>query len=193
MKKTIFLVIFIFCNIFCADDAQNNNIQPLFNIAKANDEWIEYWFDYYNLDNYIDPITNKKLTKEKIKNLGMAIVKWESNVDYNIMISEPKINSYAYGQYGLLSSTAKDMGWEGIDEKELLNPDINAKYATKFLCIKIASYNGDIIKSLAAYNAGQYRIDKCGKIKNQNYINNVYPIYVELNATSLKYKFEVIF
>jgi soluble lytic murein transglycosylase-like protein len=111
----------------------------------------------------------------------MAVAKWESNLNNNHILWEPTVNGNAYGTYSLLSPTARAMGWEGKNPKELLNPEVNAKYALKYLFIKLEKYEANILHTLAAYNGGSLRMDDNGVIKNINYVENVYPMYVDLN------------
>jgi soluble lytic murein transglycosylase-like protein len=180
LRKTIFSMILIFV-MFLANGVHNATTNSS-SIIQANNAWSDYWFDYYNLGQYTDSITNKKLTKQKVRNISYAIGRWESGLDSNKMTWEPAVHGYAYGTYGLLSPTAKIMGWKGSNPKELLNPYVNARYSLKYFCEHIDTYKGDLVAALAGYNGGRCRIDERGRIKNQKYIDNVYLIYVEINA-----------
>lgn len=51
--------------------------------------------------------------------------------------------------------TAELMGFKGT-AKDLLIPEINAKYAALYLKFQMDRYNGDWCKVTAAYNAGRY-------------------------------------
>lgn len=60
---------------------------------------------------------------------------------------------YSYGLTGLTLPAAQDMAFFG-EEKDLIKPEINVKYATLYLRHQIDRYNGDVSKGLVAYNAG---------------------------------------
>lgn len=181
MNKIIEIIFIVsFCLLYTNFDA-NSSTTRYPNIFRANDQWCEYYFNEYKLNQYKDTVTNQNLTLSKFKNLTLAIGKWESNLDHKKLTYEPVTNGYAYGTYGLLSPTAKWMGWNGKNPKELLIPENNAKYAIKFFAKQIEKNNGNIIYSLASYNAGSLRFDDNGNIKNNNYVINVYPLYVSLN------------
>lgn len=183
----IFLSIFIIWNVFFHGSAENCTTN-LNEIVDANDKWIEHWFNFYDLGKYTDPITRKPLTLKKIQHLGLSISKWESNNNHKAKVWEKTVNGNSYGQYCILSTTAKALGWNGKNIKDLFDVDTNAKYATKYLCIQLDNYKGNIVEGLAAYNAGKCRVNKKGKIRNQHYVDNVYPIYVSLNIQHYKYK-----
>jgi hypothetical protein len=178
IKLNIFLSILIL-SVFSHSFAYNS-IYKLPQVDDANRKWCKYWFEYYKLYKYTDSITGRKINKNKFINLGSSVAVWESRSNPDLITYEPKVNGNAYGSYALLSPTAKELGWNGKDPEELLNPDINAKFAMRYLAQKIKIYKGDIIAALAAYNAGRCRIEH-GKIRNQDYIDNVYPIYCVIN------------
>jgi soluble lytic murein transglycosylase-like protein len=178
MKLNIFLSILIL-SIFSNSFAYNS-IYKLLQVDNANKKWCNFYYEKYKLFKYTDPITGKKFNKNKFVNLGSSIAIWESKNNPDLITYEPKVKGNAYGSYALLSSTAKDIGWKGKDSNELLNVDLNAEYAIKYLAQKIKIYKGNIIEALAAYNAGKCRI-RHGQIKNQIYIDNVYPIYCMIN------------
>ena len=179
-KCKLFISILIVL-IFSMNLSLNSQTHHLKLLSTTNDKWCEHYYKEYKIDRFVDPVTNKPLTLEKIKNLGMAVAKWESNFDHKHILWEPTVNGNAYGTYSLLSPTARSMGWEGKNPKELLNPETNAKYALKYLFIKLEKYEANILHTLAAYNGGSLRMDNEGVIRNMNYVENVYPMYVDLN------------
>lgn len=69
-------------------------------------------------------------------------------------------------------STAKLMGYKGT-QKGLLDPKVNAFFAAKYLKHQLARYKGNQIKAIAAYNAGSYRLNAKGEIKNKQYVYKV--------------------
>lgn len=67
--------------------------------------------------------------------------------------------------------TARMLGFKGTAE-QLRTPQINAKYAGKYLSKQITRYNKDLSCAVAAYNAGScLKIGK--KIVNQQYVDKV--------------------
>lgn len=77
-------------------------------------------------------------------------------------------------------TTAKSFGYKGT-AKELHNsPFINAYYAGKYIRHQLNRYNGDVIKAIAAYNAGIYRISNDGRSpKNKLYVAKVLKAWSE--------------
>lgn len=69
-------------------------------------------------------------------------------------------------------STARLVGFRGPDYR-LMDPKINIHYAAKYLQHQIIRYNGDVVKAVAAYNAGSYRKAVKGA-KNQKYVDKVF-------------------
>lgn len=69
-------------------------------------------------------------------------------------------------------STAKWLGYKG-KEKGLLDPAINTYYAAKFLRYQLNRYGNITIKAIAAYNAGSYRLNEKGQLKNRLYVQKV--------------------
>lgn len=62
---------------------------------------------------------------------------------------------YSYGLCGITLPAAQDMGYRGREE-DLIKPDINIKYAVKYLRYQIDRYSGNVSKGLVAYNAGHW-------------------------------------
>lgn len=69
-------------------------------------------------------------------------------------------------------TTAKLLGFKGT-QKELMKPEINIKYAAKYLKKQLNRYKNDSLKAIAAYNAGTYRENRNGMAKNKKYVNKV--------------------
>ena len=161
--------------IFSMNLSLNSQTHQLKLLSMTNDKWCEHYYKEYKIDRFVDPVTQKPLTLEKIKNLGMAVAKWESNFDHKHILWEPTVNGNAYGTYSLLSPTARSMGWEGKNPKELLNPEINAKYALKYLFIKLEKYEANILHTLAAYNGGSYTSDLLTVCAGDQWTYNLVP------------------
>lgn len=69
-------------------------------------------------------------------------------------------------------STARSIGFRGT-EKELAKPAHNIFYSAKYLSQQLDRYDGDIVKGVAAYNAGTHRVNAKGQTRNIKYINKV--------------------
>lgn len=69
-------------------------------------------------------------------------------------------------------ATARMLGFKGT-ENELKNPTVNIHYSGKFLRWQLNRYRGDTLKAVAAYNAGTYRTNDQGLIKNRKYVHKV--------------------
>lgn len=164
-----------------------NKVSDVGLISVSIKKWGSYWFDYYNLGRFEEPNIKKKLTKRYIINCGIAMTGHESRMKANIVVDESKVKwssckGKAYGHMQLLSPTAKSTGrWDGKDVKDLLDPDKNSECGMKFYCMKIDYYNGDMILALAAFNAGYARFNKYGLLRNQKYVDSVWPKFIKLN------------
>lgn len=80
-------------------------------------------------------------------------------------------NKGAKGLMQLKDSTAawlaKELGMTDYDKDRLTEPDINIKLGTYYLKKLLKNYKGDIVKTLAAYNAGSGNVS--GWLKNPKY------------------------
>ncbi|MCL2683811.1 MAG: lytic transglycosylase domain-containing protein [Synergistaceae bacterium] len=81
----------------------------------------------------------------------------------------------AIGLMQLMPGTAKGLG---VDPK---NPHRNLEGGIKYLAQLSDKYDGDLTKTLAAYNAGSGRVDSYGGIppfpETQRYVKNVLALY----------------
>lgn len=64
-----------------------------------------------------------------------------------------------YGICQVKYDTAKMMGFDG-KAKDLMNPEVNAKWAAEYLKFQKDRYDGNWMKSTAAYNSGTYNESK---------------------------------
>lgn len=82
--------------------------------------------------------------------------------------------SPTYGICQVKLDTAKMLGFTGT-AKDLMTPDINAKWAAKYLKYQHERYDGDWCKTVSAYNAGTYVESKKrpGYPRNLAYVRNV--------------------
>jgi len=127
-----------------------------------------YQEKYHNKYTKYDDIIKEKAHKYSIPvKLIKSIIKQESN--FNPKAVSPK---GAQGLMQLIPETAKMLG-----VKNVFNPEENIEGGVKYLRLLLNRYNGDILKSLAAYNAGPEIVDKYNGIPNFNetktYIKNI--------------------
>lgn len=64
--------------------------------------------------------------------------------------------SDSFGVCQIKPIAAKQVGFKG-SAKDLMKPEVNIKYAAKYLKYNIERYNGNITKGLIAYNRGNAR------------------------------------
>jgi len=118
--------------------------------------------------NKFDSIINKASETFNIdKNLIKSVILTES-------AANPKAISKANakGLMQLIDSTASDM-----NVKNIWNPEENILGGSKYLSEMLKKFDGDIEKSLAAYNAGPGNVEKYDGVppfeETKNYINRV--------------------
>ncbi len=77
----------------------------------------------------------------------------------------------SWGLCQIMGGTARDLGFEGL-LSELLDPDLNLKYAMKLIDQLFArGYKEDQV--ISAYNAGAAKYNETGKFVNQKYVDKV--------------------
>jgi soluble lytic murein transglycosylase len=87
---------------------------------------------------------------------------------------QPNVTSYAnaYGLMQLIPPTAKRLsdalGLDVSDVRKLFNPDMNIHLGSYYLAELLKRYNGNMYQALAAYNAGEHRVDKWREIYQTN-------------------------
>ena len=118
--------------------------------------------------NKFDDIINKASESFNIdKNLIRSVILTES-------AANPKAKSHANakGLMQLIDSTAADM-----NVKNVWNPKDNIFGGSKYLSKMLKEYDGDLEKTLAAYNAGPGNVNKYNGVppfeETKNYINRV--------------------
>lgn len=83
---------------------------------------------------------------------------------------EPEIMSYAnaYGLMQIIPPTAtrlsRSLGEELDDVRRLYEPRMNIKLGSFYLAELLKRYNGNLYYALAAYNAGEHRVDRWSKV-----------------------------
>lgn len=115
-----------------------------------------------------EPIIQEASTKHGVPvNLIKSIILTESAAKENAV---SKAN--AKGLMQLMDSTAKDMG-----VRNSMNPAQNISGGTKYIALMMKEFDGDLEKSLAAYNAGPGNVQKYNGIppfnETQNYVTRV--------------------
>lgn len=70
-------------------------------------------------------------------------------------------------------STARSLGFKG-NETQLQDPKVNIYYSARYLRRQLDRYRGDSHKAVAAYNAGAWRLNMQGQIKNRHYVDKVF-------------------
>ena len=118
--------------------------------------------------NKFDSIIDKASKSYGIdKNLIRSVILTESAANPKAMSS-----ANAKGLMQLIDSTASDMNVENI-----WNPEDNVFGGTKYLSKMLDQFDGDLEKSLAAYNAGPGNVKKYDGVppfeETKNYINRV--------------------
>lgn len=102
--------------------------------------------------------------------LARAVMKMESGGNPNAIS-----RAGAIGLMQLMPGTAKGLG---VDPKD---PHRNLEGGIKYLAQLSDKYDGDYVKTLAAYNAGSSRVDSYGGIppfpETQRYVKNVLALY----------------
>jgi soluble lytic murein transglycosylase-like protein len=104
--------------------------------------------------------------------LLLAVCTHESNLK-NTMVKHDG-GSPSYGICQVKGATAKMMGHLGRST-DLMNPFINAKWASRYLKYQLDRYDGNVCKAVSAYNAGTFNESKKnpGKPRNLKYVKKV--------------------
>jgi hypothetical protein len=102
--------------------------------------------------------------------LARAVMRMESGGNPNAIS-----RAGAIGLMQLMPSTAKGLG---VDPKD---PERNLEGGIKYLSQLADKYDGDYVKTLAAYNAGPSRVDSYNGVppfpETQRYVKNVLALY----------------
>jgi len=115
------------------------------------------------IKGYEDIIVKEARNNHFDADLGRALIWQESSGYANKKRKEDGF--YSYGLCGLTLGAARDMGYSG-EEKDLIKPEINIRYAFAYLRHQYNRY-GDWSKALVAYNAGHFT-------GNYTYANSVW-------------------
>lgn len=90
----------------------------------------------------------------------------------NVLVVENDGPSASYGVCQIKAATAKALGFTGT-LKDLQDPEVNIYYAGLYLRKQLTRYDGDVVKAVAAYNAGTHRVNEKGLTKNRKYVGKV--------------------
>ena len=115
----------------------------------------------YRLIKYIFPLSYIKLIEKNSNNLDPLMV-------ISLIRQESAFNPDATSRVGarglmqLMPATAKRFN-KKVKVKHLNNPEINISIGTKYLKQLLERFDGNLIYTLASYNAGENRIDRWKK------------------------------
>ncbi|MGH1366787.1 MAG: transglycosylase SLT domain-containing protein [Calditrichia bacterium] len=137
----------------------------VFNENFARRDWKDWTFLLKNLyPFYFDGEVNKYAKKWQITPASIwAVMKKESAF-------EPQIISYAdaYGLMQIIPPTAKrlsqELGLQLDDVRQLYEPNFNIKLGSYYISELLKRYQGNLYHALAAYNAGEHRVDRWRKV-----------------------------
>jgi soluble lytic murein transglycosylase-like protein len=137
-------------------------------ISKGLNRFEDFDIESYEDIKYLDLIMKNAKEQNFDLELALAIIKKESNFD-------PKIKS-SVGAVGLMQLLPETAKWLGLrNTSKLIDPDINVKYGIKYLRYLFSVFSpeldisniskeeierNDILKSIAAYNAGPGNVKK---------------------------------
>ncbi|MBN1500877.1 MAG: lytic transglycosylase domain-containing protein [Spirochaetes bacterium] len=152
---------------------QKNTVTENTAVQSVKQDSVELNTKKYTLDE-INRIIENQAKKESIpQNLVRAVIKNESG--YNqYAVSEKG----AVGLMQVMPDTARAFGVDNVYDARS-----NITAGTRFLSYLLNKYDGDYVKSIAAYNAGETAVDKYDGIppykETEDYVRNVINSYNE--------------
>ena len=122
--------------------------------------------------NELDAMIDEAATRHNVDaNLVSAVVKVESNFNPHAVS-----NKGAMGLMQLMPRTARD-----LRVANPLDPQQNVDGGVRYLSKLLQDFNGDLTKSLAAYNAGSMAVVRSGGIppyrETRNYVRQITDLY----------------
>lgn len=94
-------------------------------------------------------------------------------------------NSVGLMQLNFGAGTPQSVGFTGTPF-DLQDPETNITYGARYLLKQLTRYDGDVDKSIAAYNAGTYRTTSAGLAVNNQYLQDVLSFLSEKKTSSLQ-------
>lgn len=122
--------------------------------------------------DYVSIIIGAAKAANVSTHLMLAICAHESHL-INVTVPQDG-GTPSYGICQLKQGTAESMGYNGTSEA-LVRPEVNAKWAAKYLAYQLNRYDGDWCQAVSAYNAGSFIESKRhpGKSINNTYLFRV--------------------
>lgn len=116
---------------------------------------------------YDELIREKALKYSLPEKLVKSVIRQESGFNEKAVSSKG-----AKGLMQLMPETAELLGI-----KDVFNPAENIEGGTRYLKMMLEKFNGDVVKALAAYNAGPETVEKKGGVpryeETVNYVKNI--------------------
>ncbi len=109
-------------------------------------------------------------------NLPTGLINSICYVESKYVVKAINVDDFGSDSLGLCQvklETAQLVGYEGDAFDLQNNPSINAYYAAKYLRRQLDRYGGDVVKGIAAYNAGKFKVTEEGDVLNQGYVDKV--------------------
>ena len=100
----------------------------------------------------------------------------ESNHQIHVLHKDDG-NSNSLGVCQIKLPTAQMLGFKG-SEADLMKPQVNIRYAAKYLARQLDRYDSDPRKAVAAYNTGTYK-EVNGSPINQVYVGKVFTAWLK--------------
>lgn len=123
---------------------------------------------------YAGQIRQQAAANDLSEGLVLALVRAESGFSPAI-----KSGAGAIGLMQLMPATAKQVAGEKgyFDPQRLITPDCNLTLGTKHLRGLLKGFDGDVVYSIAAYNAGTTAVERwkksCKRLKKDEFIENI--------------------
>ena len=168
LRMRVFTLVILVLSFIAPTIDYAANDMGFLSTTKKIDKYCREWKEYYHITN---------VSLDKIEDAMIATIQHESGFKSNTRSWESSIHCYSYGLTRIVASTARFMGWHGKRNTELLDPETNIKYGTKYFCYQLSRYHSSIQKAILAYNAGGVYVDIYNDYINYRYLKMVYEKY----------------